>query len=175
MEIWDIYDKNRVKTGKTIIRGHEKLAAGEYHILVFIAVFNSSGQMLIQQRQPFKKGWSGYWDITAGGSATSGDTSATAAARELYEEVGITADFGDALPHFTINIENFFCDFYLLRKDVDIESLQLAHDEVAQVKWATKQEIFGMMDDGSFVPAQRGTIELCFGLIEKHSTLTRDS
>ena len=174
MEIWDIHDKNRVKTGKTVTRGGEKLAAGEYHILVFVAVFNSTGQMLIQQRQPFKQGWSGYWDITAAGSALSGDTSATAAARELYEEVGITADFSDSLPHFTINLENFFCDFYLIRKDVVLDSLKLGQDEVAQVKWATKQEIFDMIEDGIFVPAQKGTIELCFGLIEKHNTLTRN-
>ncbi|MCL2574249.1 MAG: NUDIX domain-containing protein [Defluviitaleaceae bacterium] len=175
MELWDIHDKNRNKTGKTIVRGKDKLGEGEYHIVVFIAVFNSEGKMLIQQRQPFKEGWSGYWDITAGGSATSGDTSAIAASRELYEEVGISVDFGDALPHFTINLDNFLCDFYLHRQDVDIDSLVLGYDEVAQVKWATKQEIFDMMDEGSFVPAQKGTIELCFGLNERRSTLTRDS
>ena len=169
MEIWDIYDKNRVKTGKTHIRG-EKLADGDFHMAVFIAIFNSAGQMLIQQRQPFKEGWSGYWDITAAGSALSGDTSQQAASRELYEEVGITVDFSHTRPHFTICAETVFCDFYLHRMDVDINSLQLAYEEVAQVKWATKQEIFDMMDNGSFIPVQRGTIELCFGLIERRST-----
>ena len=174
MEIWDIYDSNRVKTGRTHVRG-EKLAEGDYHIVVFIAVFNSAGQMLIQQRQPFKEGWSGYWDITAGGSAISGDTSQQAAARELYEEVGIKADFSGVRPHFTVYAETCFCDFYLHRQDVDIDKLQLGYDEVAQVKWATKQEIFDMMAAGTFVPAQRGSIELCFGLIERRSTLTHDS
>ena len=172
MEIWDIYDKNRIKTGKTVIRGGEKLAEGEYHMVVFIAVFNSKGQMLIQQRQPFKEGWSGYWDITAGGSAISGDTSQQAASRELFEEVGIAVDFSGTRPHFTIYAETFFSDFYLHREDVDIDNLKLGDDEVAQVKWATMQEIFDMMDKGIFVPVQRGSIELCFGLIEKRNTLT---
>jgi len=172
MEIWDIYDKNRNKTGKTIIRGKDVLGKGEYHNIVFIAVFNSAGQMLIQQRQPFKEGWSGYWDVTAAGSATSGDTSQQAAARELFEEVGITADFSEVLPHFTIYLDNHFADFYLHKQDVDIESLQLGEDEVAQVKWATKQEIFAMMEEGIFVPIQPGSLELCFGLIENRSTLT---
>ena len=170
MEIWDIYNQNRTKTTKTHIRG-EKLAPGDFHLVVFIAIFNTAGQMLIQQRQPFKEGWSGYWDITAAGSAISGDTSQQAASRELYEEVGIKVDFTGTNPHFTINAETAFCDFYLHTQDVDIEKLELGHDEVQQVKWATKQEIFDMMEDGIFVPVQRGSIELCFGLMERRSTL----
>ena len=175
MELWDIYDINRIKTGRTVVRGkNEILNEGEFRIVVFIAVFNSEGQMLIQQRQPFKEGWPGFWDITAGGSAVSGDTSRQAAIRELFEEVGITADFSDCLPCFTINVSNAFCDFYLHREDVDINSLQLGYDEVAQVKWATKQEIYDMMESGIFAPLQNGIIELYFGLNEKRSTLTRD-
>ena len=174
MEIWDIYNKNRVKTGKTVIRGGEELLDGEYRIVVFMAVFNFKGQMLIQQRQPFKEGWSGFWDITAGGSAVSGDTSQQAASRELHEEVGILVDFSDATPHFTINTDRGFCDFYLHQEDVDINSLQLGHDEVAQVKWATKEEIFSMIENGSFVPLQEGVMELCFSLINRRRTLKYD-
>jgi len=171
MEIWDIYDKNRNKTGRTHVRG-EKLADGDFHMVVFIAVFNTKDEMLIQQRQPFKEGWSGFWDITAGGAAISGDTSQQAASRELFEEVGMKVDFSHITPHFTINTDRAFCDFYLHRQDVDIKSLKLGYDEVAQVKWASKQEIFDMMDEDIFVSVQRGTIELCFGMIEKRSTLT---
>ena len=138
MEILDIYDKNRVKTGETHERWR-KQPIGDYHLVVFIAVFNSTGQMLVQQRQPFKQGWSGFWDITAGGAAISGDTSQQAASRELYEEVGITVDFSEATPHFTINTERTFCDFYLHQMDIDIDSLQLGEDEVAQVKWVKRR------------------------------------
>ena len=175
MEIWDIYDKNRTKTGKTIVRGSdEALSAGEYHIVTFICIFNSSGQMLIQQRQPFKEGWPGFWDITAGGSAISGDTSQMAASRELLEEVGISVDFSNAIPHFTINTEHAFCDVYLHQEDIDISGLKLQYEEVAQVKWATKEEILGMIEDGSFVPLQEGMIELYFALIKRRGTLRYD-
>jgi len=174
MEIWDLHDKDRVKTGGTMVRGKENPTNGEYRIIVCIVVFNSKGQMLIQQRQPFKESWPGFWDITAGGSAVSGDTSQMAAARELLEEVGIRADFSDTPPHFTINTIWTFCDFYLVEKDVNIDNLQLQQDEVAQVKWATKQEIFEMMDDGSFVPYQDGVIELCFSLNARRRMLKYD-
>jgi len=180
MEIWDVYDRNRVKTGKTISRedfmrlGNELLSDGEYRIIVNICIFNSKGQMLVQQRQPFKHGWSGFWDITAGGNSIAGDTSQMAASRELFEEVGITVDFADTLPHFTVNSLRAFFDFYLVEKEVDIDSLQLQYEEVAQVKWADKDEVLKMMRDGSFVPYQDGIIDLCFALVKRRRTLAYD-
>ena len=32
MELWDIYDDNRLKTGRTVERGNP-MAPGEYHIV----------------------------------------------------------------------------------------------------------------------------------------------
>lgn len=176
MEIWDVYDKNRQKTGRTVVRGAgEKLNDNEFRLVVNVCVFNSKEEMLIQQRHHLKEAWPGYWEMTASGAAISGDTSQMAAGRELFEEVGISVNFENTLPHFTINTDdNAFCDFYLIRQDVDIDKLVLQEDEVAQVKWATKEEIFDMIDNGNFVKNQRGIIELCFGLIERRRTLTRD-
>ncbi len=88
MELWDIYDKDRVKTGKTMVRGAE-FAPDSYHMVVHVCIFNSKGEMLIQQRQPFKEGFPNLWDITVGGSATMGDSSQDAAEREVFEEIGL--------------------------------------------------------------------------------------
>ena len=63
MEIWDLYDINRLPTGETMIRG-EKIKENRYHLAVHICIFNKQGEMLIQHRQPFKSGWSDLWDIT---------------------------------------------------------------------------------------------------------------
>ena len=71
-----------------MIRG-EKQPKNTYRIIVHICIFNSKGKMLIQQRQPFKKGFSNMWDITVGGSAIAGDDSRMAAQRELLEELGV--------------------------------------------------------------------------------------
>ncbi len=88
MEIWDIYDVNRNKTNRTMVRG-ESFNEGDYHLVVHVCIFNSKGEMLIQQRQPFKSGWPNMWDFTASGSAVSGDTSQMAAEREVDEELGL--------------------------------------------------------------------------------------
>lgn len=74
MEKWDLYDIHRNKLAKQIVRG-DKMASDEFHLVVHVCIFNSQGEMLIQQRQPFKKEWPNLWDITCGGSAIAGETS----------------------------------------------------------------------------------------------------
>ena len=82
MELWDVYDSDRNKTEKTHIRG-VPLAENEYHLTAHICVFSPEGEMLIQKRSPDKKEFPGKWDLTAAGSALSGETTKDAAEREL--------------------------------------------------------------------------------------------
>lgn len=56
MELWDVYTVDREKTGRTWQRGN-RLENGDYHLVIHVCIFNKDGQMLIQQRQPFKDGW----------------------------------------------------------------------------------------------------------------------
>jgi isopentenyldiphosphate isomerase len=120
--------------------------------------------MLIQQRQPFKSGWSNMWDITVGGSAISGDTSKAAAEREVFEEIGYKLNLDHVRPSLTINFEGGFDDIYLIEDDVDISSLRLQYEEVQQVKWATKEEIIVMIESKEFIPYHRSFIDLLFDM-----------
>lgn len=166
MELWDIYDENRTLTGGTMVRG-EPIRKGNYHLVVHVCVFNSKGEMLIQKRQPFKKGFSGMWDVTVGGSAQKGDTSRQAAARELFEELGLRLDFSDVQPHLSVNFEDGFDDIYLMHKDVALDSLKLQYEEVERVKWASEEEILGMIERGEFIPYYPHLIGLMFDM-RKH-------
>ena len=114
--------------------------------------FNKQGEMLIQHRQPFKSGWSDLWDITVGGSAVSGDTSQTAAEREVLEEIGYKLDLSNIRPSFTINFKNGFNDIYLVEREIEIDTLKLQYEEVKEVKWATADEIKSMIESGEFIP-----------------------
>jgi isopentenyldiphosphate isomerase len=165
MELWDIYDINRINTGKTLERG-SKFEPGSYHLVVHICIFNSKGEMLIQQRQPFKNGWPNKWDITVGGSAISGESSQMAAERELFEEIGYKVNLKNVRPHFSINFKVGFDDFYLLVDDLDISKLRLQYDEVQQVKWASKDEILRLLSTDEFIPYYKSLIEMCFEMIQ---------
>lgn len=166
MELWDLYDVNRKKTNQTWVRG-EMLQPGAYHLVVHVCVFDSNGNMLIQQRQPFKEGWPNMWDLTVGGSAVAGDTSQTAAQRELYEEIGLDLDFQQVRPHLTINFERGFDDIYLIEKNVPLQTLTLQYEEVQNVKWASKNEILAMIRNGEFIPYYESLIQLLFD-VRKH-------
>ena len=172
MELWDVYDVNRNKTNKTMLRG-EPIEKDNYHLVVHVCIFNSDGEMLIQQRQPFKEGWSNMWDITVGGSATKGDTSQSAAERELFEEIGLKLDLQNVRPHITINFINGFDDFYLIEEDVDMNELSLQYEEVQNVKWASKEEICRMIDNGEFIPYYPSLIQLLFDMRNKYGSHQR--
>lgn len=172
MEIWDLYDKDRIKTGETMVRGSQ-FKENTYHLVVHVCIFNLEGKMLIQQRQPFKDGWPNMWDITVGGSAVSGDTSQLAAEREVYEEIGYKLSLDGIRPSITINFDKGFDDIYLIQKDIDISKLKLQYEEVQSVKWASREEILSMIDEEIFIPYHKSLIDLLFFMRTSRNSHTR--
>ena len=148
MEMLDLYTADRERTGKTMARGGPT-PDGLYRLVVHVCIFDEEGRMLIQQRQPFKKGWSNMWDVTVGGCAVAGDSSRTAAERETREELGLSIDLTDERPSLTINWENGFDDYYVLTK------------------------LLRMIEDGLFIPYEKTLIELLFRRRENRSSHTR--
>lgn len=150
-ELWDLYTKDREKTGKLHRRGDE-MKDGEYHLVIHVCIFNSKNQLLIQQRQPFKEGWPNMWDVTVGGSALQGENSFQAAERELFEEIGLELDLSDTRPNFTINFPQGFDDYYILEHEVDLTALRLQEEEVQAVRWVSKEEVLRMQEEGAMIP-----------------------
>ena len=163
MERMDLYDAQRRPLGRTAERG-ETLPEGAYHLMAHILVFHPDGRILIQRRQPFKKYWSGLWDITTGGGALAGEDTAQAAMREAREELGLAVDLTGKRPAFTINQGRTFDDYYLLEREVDLSALRLEPSEVAEVAWATAEEIVRLIREKRFVPLQEGYVRFVFGL-----------
>ena len=161
MERFDLYDADRVKTGRTMARG-EPVPEGFYRLVVHVCVFHPDGRMLIQRRQPFKESWSGLWDVSVGGSAVSGDTSRSAAERETREELGLSLDLSGAIPALTVTWDHGFDDFYLVTLPVNPEELTLQPEEVQTARWAAKDEILEMIDGGRFIPYEKSLIGLLF-------------
>ena len=115
MEIWDVYDIDRQLTGKRMDRGAE-FEDDAYTCVMHICIFNSKGEMLIQQRQSFKRTWPNLWDLSIGGHTEAGETSRVSAERELFEELGLKRDLSETRAHFTINFVHGFDDYYFLEE-----------------------------------------------------------
>ena len=163
MELWDLYDRDRHPTGEIHERG-KPVPPGRYHIVVHVVIFNPQGEMLIQQRQPFKEGWPNLWDITVGGSAVAGDDSRSAAEREVMEELGLPIDLSSEMPKIILPFDQGFDDIYIINMDVDLSALHLQESEVQAVRWAGMADIFALMEAGQFLPYHKSLIELLFAM-----------
>ena len=167
MEMWDEYDINRVKTGKTRMRG-EGRGDGVYQMVIHAAIFNPEGKMLIQRRQKTAHSWPDLWDVSCGGHVISGEDCRQAATRELKEELGLDVDLEGVLPNFSFTWNGGFDEYFLLEMDVDIKSISLQESEVQDVAWATREEIHEMIRDGRFITYYEHLIDLMFDMRGKY-------
>lgn len=144
-EFWDIYDKDRRKTGRLQERGKPPVSPDDYHLVVEIWLKNSKGEVLMTQRHPDKH-FGGLWECT-GGSVLAGEDSITAALREVREEIGVDLSQGKPGQHlasFTVRREaphySAHYDIYLFERDVPLEALTLQPEEVVSAKWVNAAE-----------------------------------
>ena len=151
MELWDLYTEDRQPTGLTMVRGSEH-PEGYYRLVVHVCIFNSRGQMLIQQRQPFKDGWPNMWDVSVGGSVVAGESSREAAERERLrrereraereaakiKKVDITIT-SDAIKEIDEEIKSFECPITnTTMKDPIITTREISFEKSAIEDWLNK-------------------------------------
>lgn len=144
-EIWDLYDADGNRSGRTMRRG-EEVPAGLYHIVVHIWPINSRGEFLIQRRSESVLWKPGLW-ATTGGSAITGEDAFTAAKRELYEELGYKAKEGELSRIACLRRTNSFCNIFVLRTDLPAEAFLLQKEEVSAVKWCDAGRLQRMVAD----------------------------
>lgn len=149
MEIWDVYDRDGNATGKTVQRGNFCLKHGEYHLVVHIWIVGADGRLIIQRRSDSRPLMPGEWAAT-GGAAVSGEDSRTAAARELEEELGITAKPNELTLIKRVYRKNSFVDMYLLRRTVPISKIVLQSEEVSDVRKVYRKQLIQMVRQGKF-------------------------
>ncbi len=152
MELWDIYDINRNKTGKTVTRG-QKTSSDEYHLIVQVWIMNDEGKFLVSKRSPDKDGWPNMWETT-GGSAVAGDDSLKTALKEVSEELGVklTAK-GQVVKSFVIQDRDCPClvDAWLFKENFPLSDIVLQDGETCDVDWLGQEEILRMIDEGTFI------------------------
>ncbi len=152
-EFWDIYDENRVKTGRTAERDKYEFKEGEYHIVVTGIILNSKYEILISKRAPWKRHGS-LWECN-GGSILSGETSLEGILRELNEELGITFSEKDAI--FLKEVKRNkkvpdFKDLWLFQKDISTDEISFPDGEATEAKWVTIEQFMNMYKNNEIVP-----------------------
>ena len=139
-EIWDVYDENGKKTGRTMERGIPK--DGDYMLCVHMYLFNLSGEVLVQKRSKNKESHPGEWDIT-GGAALSGENSNDAVIRETCEEIGVNLSKEEL--HYVGRIikTGRIIDVFFAQRDFAITDFHIQNEEVDEIKFVSCHELLG--------------------------------
>ncbi|MBQ8195021.1 MAG: NUDIX domain-containing protein [Oscillospiraceae bacterium] len=144
-EYFDLYSADRKSLGRKIQRG-APIPRGEYHIVVQIMTINNKGEILLTQRVPEKTS-GGRWECS-GGCAVSGETSRTAAVRELFEETGIRTTPDEIELEWSLTTDSMLRDFYIVNKNIPLEKIHLQSAEVCAAKWVSLQRLEEMVQSG---------------------------
>ena len=152
-ELWDIYDINKQKTGRTAERGKYKFQKGEYHIVVTAFIINSKKEILISKRAATKKTHPLKWECN-GGSILAGETSLDGIIREIKEELGLELLPQEAKFLKTIRRDKIppdFKDIWVFHKDVNIQDIKFTDGESIETKWVTINEFLKMKKEDKIV------------------------
>ena len=156
IEFWDIYDKNKHLTGKTMKRNDWILQDGEYHLTVLGVIRRPDGKFLISQRVMTKSWAPGWWEVP-GGACQAGETSYEAACREVEEETGLKVSEHEGRLAYTYTRENpgkgdnYFVDIYLFEMEFEESDVHMQEEETLGFRIASLDEIKELAAQGIFL------------------------
>ncbi len=157
MEQVDVYNRFREKTGN--VKGRKELNKGEFRISVHIWIKDQQNRILIEKRSKKEDKFPGMW-AQVGGGVKTGDTSKITVFKECKEEL-----------NYSVKEENLFyigsyirtkdiVDVWMVNQDIDIDTLKLQEDEVADVKLVTFEEFDKMIENEKVVPSIKPSYSL---------------
>ena len=147
-EKFDVLNELGEFTGEIATREecHKK---GLWHRAVYAFIIDNEGNILLQKRSANKKLWPNLWDVTVGGHVDSGEFGRQAIIREAKEELGLEISDEDIryiVGSTSINeqgniINKHYNECYVITKTIDICEIKIQKDEVADVKYFSKDEV----------------------------------
>ena len=110
------------------------------------------GGILVQKRAATKKKSPNKYDMPSAGHVQAGETLKQACVRETKEELGLETKEEDFV--FLKEWKNprgwEFAEIYLLETDVELSSMTLQEEEVAEVKWLSLEEFEKLLYSDEF-------------------------
>lgn len=172
MEYWDIYDSNKQRTGRTMMRNDFTMQPGDYHLTVLGVVCRPDGKFLITQRAMDKHWAPGWWEVSGGG-VMAGEESEDAVRREVLEETGLDVENAEGGYLFSYRREsegdNYFVDIYRFVMDFDEEDVTPQLSEMKGFRLADRAEIEALAAEGIFL--HYDSIKAVFDLPEETAAL----
>lgn len=148
IELMDIYDKNRKRTGHFWVRGSGNRKEDEYILIAAALLRRSDGRYLLTKRDP-RKDDANKWNIQ-GGAALAGEDSLTAAIRENGEECGIIPNLSSSELFMSVIKNAVFFDIWLFKQEFSLDEVVLCDGETCSAAAYTLDEIIALNSRGEF-------------------------
>jgi len=124
---------------------------GDWHVAAHVWVVTPDLRVLLQHRAAVKENWPGYWDVSAAGHLSSGETPIEAAMRETFEEIGLRIEASELVHIGTTReqrvlregtyLDNEVHEIFVVRREVDLAALTLQPEEVDDVMLVPLSEL----------------------------------
>ena len=145
-----------------ITRGEAHSGTKTLHPVVHLHLFNSQGELYLQQRPEWKDIQPGKWDTACGGHVDFGENVDMALRREVGEELGVTDFTPEPLGSYVFEGPREKELVYVNRTTYDGPVTPSA-DELAGGRFWTRQEIMDNMGRGVFTPNFESEYQKYFG------------
>jgi len=117
---------------------------GVLHRAFSLFIFNSAGELLLQQRSEEKRLWPLFWSNSCCSHPRRGETMELATERRLAQELGMTSDahylytFQYQAPYLDLGSENEVCWVFVGRS---VDQPQPNSHEIADIRWITPDDL----------------------------------
>ena len=138
MEMWDIYDKDKKRTGKLMKRNDWNMKPGEFHLTVIGIVQDLEGRFLVTRRNLDKEWAAGWWELPGGG-VNAGEDSKDAVIREIQEELDCTIKALQVFNDYTHEYEHIFVNLITVLCEL-VQGTPNANEH-AELRWVSKSQL----------------------------------
>ena len=155
-EYFDVCDEQGLPTGEVVERGaaHKNGVPHRTAHVWLTRKDHGRQQILLQKRSMSKDSFPGMYDTSSAGHIPAGDEPAVSAARELEEELGITArpeqlkyaGFFHAeyalTFHGSLFWDNEYVSVFVYDAPVDLKDIRIQEEELEEVRWFDLEEVY---------------------------------
>lgn len=122
--------------------------SGILHRAFSLFIFNSRGELLLQQRAQNKRLWGGYWSNSVCSHPRQGETIEVASDRRLQEELGLSCTlqflykFEYQAAFLDLGAENELCSVFIGHYDHKTEqTVTVNSNEIAAWRWVSQEQL----------------------------------
>jgi len=159
MEKVIIVDENDKRIG---LKPIEKIERDDIYRVSALWIENSRDEILIAQRS-FKKGNApGKWGPAVAGTVEDGEDYDQNIYKETEEEIGLAGEIFEKCHKVRRTGEiKFFCQWYYLEIDREIEDFKIQEEEVEKLEWVKRDELVQKIErnPGDFLSSMRGLVD----------------